>query len=133
MFSCCSQKEFIRMYQRDYLVKLHYRQAPRTFIKCIRESFHYMDDNLFSLNVKNLSEINNIQDISPNWKKIEYYIRHAENTNRAVFLAALCCFFDNSIGSTLLDALDCTTIRDIADYLDYNQLTIITKLMLNYL
>ncbi len=121
------------MYQRQYLVDLHYRQAPHTFLKCIREAMKHLEDGLFSIHVNHPSQISKLQDVSPNWKQIESYIDKAQDTDNAVFLAAFCCFFDNSLGFVLLDTLGCKTIRDMAEFLDYNQLNIITTLMLNHL
>lgn len=120
------------MYQRQYLVDLHYRQAPHTFLKCIREAMKYLDDGLFSIHVDSSSKISKIHDVSPNWKQITNYIEHTQDTDNAVFLAAFCCFFDNSLGLILLDRLRCKTVRDMAEFLDYNQLNIITTLMLNH-
>lgn len=120
------------MYQRQYLIDLHYRKAPQTFIKCIQEAMKYLDGNIFSIHVNHPSQISRIQDVSPNWKTIENYIEKTQDTANAVFLAAFCCFFDNSLGFILLDNLGCKTIRDMAEVLDYNQLNIITTLMLNH-
>jgi len=121
------------VYQRDYLVKQHCRQAPYTYLKAIRAALDYIDDGLLSSSVKQVSNINDIKDITPNWKRIEHYIAHTDDSKSAVFLAAFCCFFDNTIGGILLETLDCRTVRDIAASLDFNQLNIITTLMLNYL
>ena len=114
---------------RQYFIDMHYRGAPARYLQAIKDGIEIVEQAFFKFD-GHIQDILHVSDIVPNREVIKAWCMADPDNPDTWFVIMLIGFIDEAFYRELVNEHTTDPLQAIR-LMNYNQLNIITTLMLN--